>query len=172
VSCVTQHEPWTRGPNAEDVKKTQQLSRRIVEGFLASFDLLVTPTMGARIQDVTQPAQRLAPRLGAQTTRAEHSSKTPGGALAVRPPAGCLSSIRQYHAGGSNDREPAVRLPKVTPFRPRRLRTRHGGGSRPGTHRPRRVPSAPGRGSGRSPSGTRPRASWSHRSGKRCRRGV
>jgi amidase len=30
---------------AEGVQKTQQLSRRIVEGFLASFDLLVTPTM-------------------------------------------------------------------------------------------------------------------------------
>jgi amidase len=30
---------------AEGVKKTQQLSRRIVEGFLAGFDLLVTPTM-------------------------------------------------------------------------------------------------------------------------------
>ena len=30
---------------AEGVTKTQQLSRRIVEGFLASFDLLVTPTM-------------------------------------------------------------------------------------------------------------------------------
>ncbi|WP_369394331.1 amidase [Streptomyces sp. CG1] len=30
---------------AEAVKKTQQLSRRIVEGFLAGFDLLVTPTM-------------------------------------------------------------------------------------------------------------------------------
>jgi amidase len=30
---------------AEGVKKTQQLSRRIVEGFLASFDLLLTPTM-------------------------------------------------------------------------------------------------------------------------------
>jgi amidase len=33
---------WTY---AEAVKKTQVLSRRIVEGFLASFDLLVTPTM-------------------------------------------------------------------------------------------------------------------------------
>jgi amidase len=30
---------------AEGVKKTQQLSRRIVEGFVDSFDLLVTPTM-------------------------------------------------------------------------------------------------------------------------------
>src|SRR5262249_9856425 len=30
---------------AEGVTKAQQLSRRIVEGFLASFDLLVTPTM-------------------------------------------------------------------------------------------------------------------------------
>ncbi|MGW4986063.1 amidase family protein [Streptomyces mirabilis] len=30
---------------AEGVRKTQQLSRRIVEGFLAGFDLLVTPTM-------------------------------------------------------------------------------------------------------------------------------
>jgi amidase len=30
---------------AEGVRKTQRLSRRIVEGFLASFDLLVTPTM-------------------------------------------------------------------------------------------------------------------------------
>jgi amidase len=30
---------------AEGVRKTQQLSRRIVEGFLASFDLLITPTM-------------------------------------------------------------------------------------------------------------------------------
>src|SRR5262249_39263445 len=29
----------------EGVRKTQQLSRQIVEGFLASFDLLVTPTM-------------------------------------------------------------------------------------------------------------------------------
>lgn len=27
------------------MRKTQQLSRRIVEGFLAGFDLLVTPTM-------------------------------------------------------------------------------------------------------------------------------
>ncbi|MET8770904.1 hypothetical protein [Streptomyces sp. NPDC004658] len=30
---------------AEAVKETQKLSRRIVEGFLAGFDLLVTPTM-------------------------------------------------------------------------------------------------------------------------------
>lgn len=30
---------------AEGVRKTEQLSRRIVEGFLAGFDLLVTPTM-------------------------------------------------------------------------------------------------------------------------------
>jgi amidase len=30
---------------AEGVRRTQQLSRRIVEAFLASFDLLVTPTM-------------------------------------------------------------------------------------------------------------------------------
>ena len=30
---------------AEGVRKTQQLSRHIVEGFLASFDLLITPTM-------------------------------------------------------------------------------------------------------------------------------
>lgn len=33
---------WTY---TEGVRKTQQLSRRIVEGFLASFDLLITPTM-------------------------------------------------------------------------------------------------------------------------------
>ena len=33
---------WTY---TEGVRKTQHLSRRIVEGFLASFDLLVTPTM-------------------------------------------------------------------------------------------------------------------------------
>jgi amidase len=30
---------------AENLKETQRLSRRIVEGFIASFDLLVTPTM-------------------------------------------------------------------------------------------------------------------------------
>ena len=30
---------------AEGVRRTQHLSRRIVEGFLAGFDLLVTPTM-------------------------------------------------------------------------------------------------------------------------------
>lgn len=33
---------WTY---AESVKTTQQLSRRVVDGFLASFDLLITPTM-------------------------------------------------------------------------------------------------------------------------------
>jgi amidase len=33
---------WTY---AEDVKRTQHLSRRIVEAFVTSFDLLVTPTM-------------------------------------------------------------------------------------------------------------------------------
>ena len=32
---------------AEGVRKTQQLSRHIVEGFLAGFDLLVTPTMAS-----------------------------------------------------------------------------------------------------------------------------
>jgi hypothetical protein len=44
-----------------------------------------------------------------------------------------------------------VRLPKVTPFWPRRPRTRRGAGSRPGTRRLRRAPSAHGRGWGRSP---------------------
>ena len=48
-------------------------------------------------------------------------------------------------------------------------RTRRGGGSRAGTHRPRRGPSAPGRGSGSSPSGTRAHASRSGRSGRRPR---
>lgn len=42
---------WTY---AEAVRKTQQLSRHIVEGFLATFDLLVTPTMPC-----------LPPRIGA-----------------------------------------------------------------------------------------------------------
>ena len=51
-----------------------------------------------------------------------------------------------------------------------RGRTRRGGESRSGVHRPRRAPSAPGRGSGSSPSGTRPRAPWPHRSGRRRRR--
>jgi hypothetical protein len=48
-----------------------------------------------------------------------------------------------------------------------RVSTRHGGESRSGTLRPRRAPSAPGRGSDRSPSETRPRATWSHTCGKR-----
>jgi hypothetical protein len=51
-------------------------------------------------------------------------------------------------------------------------RTRHGGESRAATRRPRRAPSVPGRGSGSSPSGTRPRAPWSHRSGRRRRPGA
>ena len=51
-------------------------------------------------------------------------------------------------------------------------RTRHGGESRSGSHRPRRAPSAPGRGSGSSPSGTRPPAPRSHRSGRRRRPGA
>ena len=47
--------------------------------------------------------------------------------------------------------------------------TRRGGGSRSGPHRPRRGLLAPGRGSGRSPSGTPCRGrSWSS-SGRRCR---
>jgi amidase len=45
---------WTY---AEAVQKTQQLSRSIVEGFLAGFDLLVTPTMAC-----------LPPRIGAWKT--------------------------------------------------------------------------------------------------------
>jgi hypothetical protein len=53
-----------------------------------------------------------------------------------------------------------------------RCRTRRGGESRAASHRPRRAPSAPGPRSGSSPSGTRPRATWSHRSGRRRRPGA
>jgi amidase len=36
------HDSWTYG---EDVRRTQHLSRRMVDAFVTSFDLLVTPTM-------------------------------------------------------------------------------------------------------------------------------
>jgi amidase len=50
----------------EGVQKTQQLSRRVVEGFVANFDVLVTPTMAC-----------LPPRIGACREGSFHEPLTP-----------------------------------------------------------------------------------------------
>ncbi|RPE39861.1 amidase [Streptomyces sp. Ag109_O5-1] len=71
--------------------KTQRLSRRIVEGFLAGFDLLVTPTMAC-----------LPPRVGAWR------AGTDGGPLAPllnSYPMGVFTSV--FNVTG----QPAVSLP-------------------------------------------------------------
>jgi SAM-dependent methyltransferase len=77
---------------------------------------------------------------------------------------------RPGRASAAARRPPALPGAEFAMVCPRRLRRTHrGGGSRFGTLRLRRAPSAPGRGSGSSPSGTRPRAPSSHRSGRRHR---
>jgi amidase len=42
----------------EGVRKTQQLSRRIIEAFLTSFDLLVTPTMACLPPHPSEPGEQ------------------------------------------------------------------------------------------------------------------
>ncbi|MEV6703379.1 amidase [Streptomyces sp. NPDC051453] len=76
---------------AEGVRKTQELSRRIVEGFLAGFDLLVTPTMAC-----------LPPLVGAWRTGTEDD---PLRALRNSYPMGVFTSV--FNVTG----QPAVSLP-------------------------------------------------------------
>ncbi|MET7665955.1 amidase [Streptomyces sp. NPDC005463] len=79
---------WTY---AEGVRKTQQLSRRIVEGFLAGFDLLVTPTIAC-----------LPPLVGAWRTGTEDD---PLRALLNSYPMGVFTSV--FNVTG----QPAISLP-------------------------------------------------------------
>ncbi|RCH66747.1 amidase [Streptomyces sp. SDr-06] len=79
---------WTY---AEKVKKTEQLSRRIVEGFVAGFDLLVTPTMAC-----------LPPLIGAWRAGTEDD---PLRALVNSYPMGVFTSV--FNVTG----QPAVSLP-------------------------------------------------------------
>ncbi|MER7201796.1 amidase [Streptomyces sp. CB01635] len=76
---------------AEGVRKTQQLSRRIVEGFLAGFDLLVTPTMAC-----------LPPLVGAWRTGTDDD---PLRALRNSYPMGVFTSV--FNVTG----QPAISLP-------------------------------------------------------------
>ncbi|GHF86424.1 amidase [Kitasatospora xanthocidica] len=76
---------------AEAVKRTQHLSRRIVEGFLAGFDLLVTPTMAC-----------LPPLIGAWRAGTEDD---PSAALRNSYPMGVFTSV--FNVTG----QPAVSLP-------------------------------------------------------------
>ncbi|MEU2617867.1 amidase [Streptomyces sp. NPDC007157] len=75
----------------EGVRRTQQLSRRIVEGFLAGFDLLVTPTMAC-----------LPPRIGAWRTGVDEN---PLAALLNSYPMGVFTSV--FNVTG----QPAISLP-------------------------------------------------------------
>ncbi|MFE2062693.1 amidase [Streptomyces sp. NPDC059467] len=79
---------WTY---AESVLKTQRLSRRIVEGFLAGFDLLVTPTMAC-----------LPPRVGAWRAGTDAN---PLAALLNSYPMGVFTSV--FNVTG----QPAISLP-------------------------------------------------------------
>ncbi|MEY9848773.1 amidase [Streptacidiphilus sp. BW17] len=79
---------WTY---AEAVLTTQQLSRRIVEGFLAGFDLLVTPTMAC-----------LPPRIGAWRAGTDDD---PLRALHNSYPMGVFTSV--FNVTG----QPAISLP-------------------------------------------------------------
>ncbi|MGW2860040.1 amidase [Streptomyces sp. NPDC001205] len=79
---------WTY---AEKLKKTEQLSRRIVEGFVAGFDLLVTPTMAC-----------LPPLIGAWRAGTEDD---PLRALVNSYPMGVFTSV--FNVTG----QPAVSLP-------------------------------------------------------------
>ncbi|MGW6751169.1 amidase family protein [Streptomyces sp. NPDC055006] len=76
---------------AEGVRRTQQLSRRIVEGFLAGFDLLVTPSMAC-----------LPPLVGAWRTGTEDD---PLRALRNSCPMGVFTSV--FNVTG----QPAISLP-------------------------------------------------------------
>jgi amidase len=76
---------------AEGIKKTQHLSRRIVEAFLASFDLLVTPTMAC-----------LPPLVGAWRTGTEND---PLMALLNSYPMGVFTSL--FNVTG----QPAISVP-------------------------------------------------------------
>ncbi len=76
---------------AEGVRKTQQLSRRIVEGFLAGFDLLVTPTMAC-----------LPPLVGAWRAGTDADPLT---ALRNSYPMGVFTSV--FNVTG----QPAISLP-------------------------------------------------------------
>jgi amidase len=76
---------------AEGVRKTQQLSRRIVEGFLAGFDLLVTPTMAC-----------LPPLVGAWRAGADGNPLMP---LLNSYPMGVFTSV--FNVTG----QPAISLP-------------------------------------------------------------
>ncbi|MFB7708955.1 amidase family protein [Streptomyces sp. NPDC056105] len=76
---------------AEGLRKTQRLSRRIVEGFLAGFDLLVTPAMAC-----------LPPLIGAWRTGIEDD---PLRSLLNSYPMGVFTSV--FNVTG----QPAVSLP-------------------------------------------------------------
>lgn len=96
---------------------------------------------------------------------------------AYRPAASQLEGAERTRAAArararatlSDALAPVPRSALACPRRFTGCRTRHGGGSRAGTHRPRRGLSAPGQGSGSSPSGTRAHATRSDRSGRRPR---
>ncbi|MFJ2562790.1 amidase [Streptomyces sp. NPDC088770] len=76
---------------AEAVTKTQQLSRRVVEGFIAGFDLLITPTMAC-----------LPPPIGAWRAGTEDD---PPAALRNSYPMGVFTSL--FNVTG----QPAISLP-------------------------------------------------------------
>ncbi|MFJ8430689.1 amidase [Kitasatospora sp. NPDC094019] len=76
---------------AEGVKRAQRMSRRIVEGFVAGFDLLVTPTMAC-----------LPPRVGAWRAG---TAEDPLAALRNSYPMGVFTSL--FNVTG----QPAVSLP-------------------------------------------------------------
>ncbi|MGW0494589.1 amidase family protein [Streptomyces sp. NPDC003007] len=76
---------------AEAVLRTQRLSRRVVEGFLAGFDLLVTPTMAC-----------LPPPIGAWRAGTEED---PSAALRNSYPMGVFTSL--FNVTG----QPAISLP-------------------------------------------------------------
>ncbi|GLW55624.1 amidase [Kitasatospora phosalacinea] len=76
---------------ARAVQSAQRLSRRLVEGFLAGFDLLVTPTMAC-----------LPPRIGAWRTG---TAADPGAAVRNSYPMGVFTSV--FNVTG----QPAISLP-------------------------------------------------------------
>ena len=78
---------------AEGVRKTQQLSRHIVEGFLASFDLLVTPTMAC-----------LPPPVGAW--RAGTDGRSPDGTVQQLPDGRVHVSVQRDRPTGDLGPDP------------------------------------------------------------------
>ena len=81
--------------------------------------------------------------------------------LASRQQAAVSSASRLSIGGVLPTQRIDSRPKRASPALRRARSTRRGGGSRSGTHRPRRAPSAPGQGSGSRASGTRPRTPWS-----------